>query len=175
MLFTFTLLCVPLAARAAGLTTTLPAWLFLAGILVALVRVDLREHRLPDRLVLAGLAGGGALLALASAHHPQRLVRAALASGATGAAMITLALAVPGGLGLGDAKLAALLGGYLGWQGWGQVLCGLGTGFALGGAGALALLATRRAQWCSEIAFGPALCLGALAVAARHGPPMVPV
>ncbi|MEX2520692.1 MAG: A24 family peptidase, partial [Paracoccaceae bacterium] len=65
----------------------------------------------------------------------------------------------PGALGRGDAKLFGAIGAFLGWAALPEAaLAG-----ALGGIG-FALLRHRSAAAQAEIAFGPALILGALAV-----------
>ena len=55
---------------------------------------------------------------------------------------LVLALISPRSIGMGDAKLAALLGLYLGWLGWGLVLRGA-AGFVV--QAVLAVLAARHA------------------------------
>ena len=86
------------------------------------------------------------------------------------AGMLALAVLVAPRLGLGDVKLVGLLSGYLGWVGWEEVVTGLAAGFLLGSVIALWAVVRGRGGWRTEIAFGPALMVGALAVAARHGP-----
>ena len=160
------------AVAAAGWTAALPAWLFLAAVLVVLARTDLAGHRLPDRVLLVGYAGAAGTLTAAAAVEvePERLVRAGLAAGLTLLAALGLAVAVAPRLGLGDVKLAGLLGGYLGWLGWAEVVTGLAAGFLVGSVVGVLVVARRRGGWGTEIALGPALMVGALAVAARHGP-----
>jgi leader peptidase (prepilin peptidase) / N-methyltransferase len=160
------------ACVAGGWTAALPAWWFLTGVLVVLARVDLAEHRLPDRVLLIGYVGGaGSLTAAALVEgEPGRLARTGLAAVASFAGMLGLALPVAPRLGLGDVKLVGLLGGYLGWFGWVEVVTGLAAGFLLGSMVGIWAVVRRRGGWRTEIAFGPALMLGALAVAARHGP-----
>ena len=75
---------------------------------------------------------------------------------------LVLALIAPSGLAMGDVKLAALLGLYLGWIGWNAVVIGGATGFVVQAAAALVLLATRRIGLRGELPFGPAMLLGAL-------------
>jgi len=75
-----------------------------------------------------------------------------------------LALASPGGLGMGDVKLAALLGLYLGWLGWAAVVLGALAGFVVQAVVALALLAARRIGLRGELPFGPAMLAGAALV-----------
>jgi leader peptidase (prepilin peptidase)/N-methyltransferase len=147
-----------------GLTWDLPAFLQLAAAGVLLAVVDLRHRLLPDRVVVPSLGAGALLLAVAAAAGdawPQ-LPRAALAALVLFAAYLALALVSPGGMGMGDVKLAALLGLHLGWLGWGAVVLGAAAGFAVQSVVALGLLATRRVGLRSELPFGPAMLLGAL-------------
>ena len=62
---------------------------------------------------------------------------------------------------MGDVKLAALLGLYLGWIGWGAVVVGAAAGFVIQALLALVLLAGRRIGLRGELPFGPAMLLGA--------------
>lgn len=130
---------------------------------VLLVVVDVASHRLPD-VVTAPTAVALLLgLAVAAALGPDWgvLVRAVLAGLALGTAFLLLALASPRAIGLGDVKLAALLGVFLGWFGWGTVLTGVVATFVLGGLAALTLMAAGRASRTTALAFGPWLVLGA--------------
>jgi leader peptidase (prepilin peptidase) / N-methyltransferase len=67
---------------------------------------------------------------------------------------------------MGDVKLAGILGLYLGWLGWGQLIAGAFLAFLLGSLVGLALMAARRAGLKSRIPFGPFMLLGALAAIA---------
>jgi leader peptidase (prepilin peptidase)/N-methyltransferase len=171
-LLLFGVILVVAACTAAGWTAALPAWLWLAAVLFVLARVDLAEHRLPDRVLLIGSVGGATSMTVAALVEcqPGRLVRTGTAAVAAIAGMLALAVLVAPRLGLGDVKLAGLLGGYLGWLGWEEVVTGLAAGFLLGSAVGMWAVGRRRRGWRTEIAFGPALMVGALVVAARHGP-----
>jgi leader peptidase (prepilin peptidase) / N-methyltransferase len=141
-------------------------YLALVGTLLA--AVDLRTHRLPDRLVLPGAAGVLLLLLLAAATQGAwtTLGRAVVAALVSLVGYFLLALLRAGGLGLGDVKLGGLLGVWLGWFGWSHVVGGVLAAFGLGGLVALALLLTRRVSRSSAIAFGPWMVLGAAATTA---------
>ena len=132
---------------------------------VVLAVVDLEVHRLPDRLVLPAYPVAAVLLTVSAltVGEPAALLRALTCAGAGVAAFLAAALLSPGaqGLGLGDVKLAGVLGGLLGWWGWSDALVGLLSGFALGAVITLLLLATRRVQRGGAIALGPAMLLGA--------------
>lgn len=115
-----------------GWSAAAPAYL-LFGAAAAVVSVsDLRSRRVPNRAVIAVWAGGAALLAAAGAVDGAfgPLARAGIASGALAAFYLALALAFPGGAGMGDVKWAAVVGLYLGWVSWSAVFLGAMTGFA---------------------------------------------
>jgi leader peptidase (prepilin peptidase)/N-methyltransferase len=133
---------------------------------VALGFVDVAVHRLPDRLVAVALVGAFALFALAVATGTpaHRLLVATLCALGAGAGYFVLVFAVPTGMGLGDAKLAVLVGLVTGWYGVVAALYAIFVGFLLAGLTAVALLAARRVSRRDHIAHGPFMLLGALVV-----------
>ncbi len=148
-----------------GLHLVLIAYLYLAAISVALALIDIDVHRLPDALTLpsypvaAVLLTGGAL----AAHEPFDLARAAIGGAALFALYAVLWFVYPKGMGLGDVKLAGVLGMYLGYLGWGTLAVGTFFGFALGGVLGVTLMAIGRATRKSKIPFGPFMLSGAMA------------
>ena len=154
-----------------GWSAQLPAWLWLAVVGLLLAFVDLRTRLLPNRVLLPGAVGALVLLTVAAAAEGgwPDLGRAVLAGAASFGALLVLALIAPSGMGMGDVKLAGLLGLYLGWLGWPVVLSGLFLGFLLQAGAGLALIAVRRAGRRTELPFGPALITGALAAALLAG------
>jgi leader peptidase (prepilin peptidase)/N-methyltransferase len=149
-----------------GLSPELPAFLCLAGAGVLLAVIDVRHRLLPDRVVLPSLGIGALMLAGAALVHGNwtALARAAAAALLLFLVFLVLALIAPSGLGMGDVKLAALLGLYLGWLGWGAVVVGAAAGFVVQALLALLLLAARRIGLRGELPFGPAMLLGAVLV-----------
>jgi leader peptidase (prepilin peptidase)/N-methyltransferase len=147
-----------------GLTPTLPAYLYLAAIAVALAMIDLDVYRLPDAIVLPSYVVGPLLLAPAvvAGGDWRSAARGLIAMAALWLCYFAIALLYPGGMGFGDVKLAGLLGLYLGWLGWSSVVVGAFAGFLLGGLAGVALLLTRRAGRKSAIPFGPAMLAGAM-------------
>ncbi|WP_428830342.1 prepilin peptidase [Cellulomonas endometrii] len=144
----------------------LPALAYLAAVSVALALIDLDVHRLPDVIVLPSYPVAAVLLALASWNPGQvadwgALGRAFLAGAALLVFYLVVLVVYPKGMGLGDVKLAGVLGMYLGWVGWGAVLVGWFATFLLGGLFAVSLLVSGRAQKGSGIPFGPWMLLGA--------------
>ncbi len=110
-----------------------------------------RSGSAPSLLALASWASGdwGALL------------RAVIGSAGLFALYFVIAFISPRGMGMGDVKLAAVLGLYLGWLGWGPLAVGAFAAFLLGGVFAVALLIARRARRGTAIPFGPWMIAGA--------------
>jgi leader peptidase (prepilin peptidase) / N-methyltransferase len=158
-----TALLFALAALRSELSWELPAFLFLAAAGVLLGVIDLQHRLLPNRVVVPalGIAVGLLLLAAAAEQDWAALLRAGLGAVVLFAVFLVLALIAPSGLGMGDVKLAALLGLYLGWVGWHAVVIGAAGGFVVQALVALSLLATRRIGLRGELPFGPAMLLGA--------------
>lgn len=162
------------ALAGAGAAVLADGWLQLATFAAlglgcaVLVAVDLDCHRLPDVVAIPTAAALVAGLALVSAQQGQwdPLGRALAAGVVVGLAFLALALISPRSLGLGDVKLAGLLGIFLGWFGWTAVLVGVVATFLLGGLAAVVLLAFARASRSTALAFGPWLVLGAAAAVA---------
>lgn len=132
---------------------------------VRLSVVDIRSHLLPNRIIFPACAAAGPVLVLACllAGDPGAAVRTVLAALALGAFYLGLRLLHPAGMGLGDVKLALLLGLYLGFLGWGHLLYGTVAAFLLGGIWGVGLIMTRRGNAKTQIPFGPFMLGGALA------------
>ena len=77
-------------------------------------------------------------------------------------AALVLALIAPAGLGLGDVKFSAVIGGLLGWFGWHHVAMGTVLGFTINGVVALVVLLVVRGGRRMQIPFGPSMVLGAV-------------
>jgi len=152
-----------------------PALLYLAAVSVALTLIDLDVQRLPDAIVLPSYPVALALLALASwnptgAPDWGALLRALAGGAVLLAGYFVLVLVYPRGMGLGDVKLAGLLGLYLAWAGWAELAVGAFAAFVLGGVVAVALLVTGRARRGSGIPFGPWMLAGAWVGLVLGGP-----
>jgi leader peptidase (prepilin peptidase)/N-methyltransferase len=139
----------------------LVAFLYLASVSMALALIDLDTHTLPNKIVLPAYPVAAVLLTAAAliSNEPSRLVSAASGAAALFALYLILAIISPGGMGLGDVKLAGLLGLYLGYLGYGPLIVGAFGAVLLGGIFGLALLATRKAGRRSSIPFGPWMLL----------------
>jgi leader peptidase (prepilin peptidase)/N-methyltransferase len=154
-----------------GWSADLPAWAWFLAVGLLLGVIDLREKLLPNRVLLPGVVGTALLLALAAAVDDawDSLLRAVLAGVVSFAVLLVMALIAPSGMGMGDVKLAGLIGLVLGWLGWPVVLLGFLLGFLVQAVVGLALLAVRRAGRRTELPFGPALLAGALVAALISG------
>jgi leader peptidase (prepilin peptidase)/N-methyltransferase len=156
-----------------GWAAALPAFLYLGCVGVALAMIDLDTKRLPNVLVLPSYVVGGLLLLVAAAidHSFDSYLRAWIAAFALFTFYLVLWLVYPKGMGLGDVKLAGVLGLYLGWLGWGVLVVGGFTGFLLGGLVGGGLMIAKRAGRKSQVPFGPFMLAGAL-VAIVIGQPL---
>jgi leader peptidase (prepilin peptidase)/N-methyltransferase len=152
-----------LGALRFGPSWELPAFLFLAGAGMLLAVIDLQHRLLPNRVVIPSVVIGAALLSLAAAGAGEwpSLLRALIAAATLFVVFLVLALISPRSMGMGDVKLAGLLGLFLGWLGWGAVVLGAAAGFVVQAVVALVLLAGRRIGVKGELPFGPAMLLGA--------------
>ena len=138
-------------------------YLWLGAVSIALTAIDLETHRLPNVLVLPGYAVVAITLGVPAllAGSGERAGTAAAGAGILFGAYLILALAWPGGMGLGDVKLAGVLGAFLGFSGWGALAVGAFSAFLLGGLVSLILLAARVVTRQSGIPFGPWMIAGA--------------
>jgi leader peptidase (prepilin peptidase)/N-methyltransferase len=126
-------------------------------IVVPAALIDLEHRIIPNTLTALGAVAALALgLALDPSGEPQRLIAAACAGGF----LLVAALAYPGGMGMGDVKLAAVMGLFLGRAVAPAILIALLAGVLVGGL----IIARKGAQEGRKTAvpFGPFLALGAL-------------
>jgi leader peptidase (prepilin peptidase)/N-methyltransferase len=149
-----------------GTSAELPAYLVLAVAGIQLARIDILHHLLPNRLVLPLLGAGLLLLTFpaAVAGEAGNLLR-----GVTGAVTLfvlylILGLTSRNGIGMGDVKLAAPLGLYLGYLGWSQLFYGGALGFVAGGIASVVLVLKNRGNKPKEVAYGPSMLAAGLAV-----------
>ena len=153
--------CAAFAARF-GSALSLLAFLLLAVLGVQLARIDVALHLLPNPLVLMLLAGGLLLLLLPGifAKQSDAFLRAVLGADILFAGYLVLGLISPGGIGMGDVKLAAPVGLYLGYLGWSHLLYGGLLGFVLNGIVTVFVLGRKGRNKATEGAHGPSM-LGA--------------
>jgi len=119
--------------------------------------IDLEYRIIPNRITALGAVVAVVLgLALDPAGEPERLIAGAGAGGF----LLLAALAYPGGMGMGDVKLAGMMGLFLGSAVAPALLIALVAGVALG----VVVIYRKGAQAGRKTAvpFGPFLALGAL-------------
>jgi leader peptidase (prepilin peptidase)/N-methyltransferase len=147
-----------------GYDAALPAFLYFAAIGIALALIDFDTKRLPNAIVLPSYPVGLVLLGVAAIaqHDGGGYLRALLGLVALYGFYFALAWIYPSGMGFGDVKLAGVLGLYLGWLGWGELIVGAFLGFAFGSVVGIGLLAVRRAGRKTHLPFGPFMIAGAV-------------
>ena len=128
--------------------------------------IDITTHRLTRSVTMRAAFIGGPLLSIAAIANnlPGKIGVMVLSFTATLLTFMTLSLASKRGIGAGDVRLAAVVAMFLGYLGAQYVFQGLALGFVLGGLVALLLLIGRKATRNTRIAFGPYICIGAMAV-----------
>ena len=141
--------------------------LVLVLLLVPITLIDLDHRIIPNRLVLIGAIAAPALVA---ATQPDALPEHAIAAVAAGGFFLVAVLAYPRGMGMGDVKLAFVLGLFLGRDVGPALFVALLAGTVVGAA----VIARKGAAEGRKTAvpFGPFLALGAI-VALFAGDAMV--
>jgi leader peptidase (prepilin peptidase) / N-methyltransferase len=135
------------------------------GVLLAVALIDAEHRIVPNAVVYPSLIlFSAAVLVGAVLGRGLSLSGAGLGLLLFGIGTLAVALVRPGGLGMGDVKLAALMGLVLGSLGLRFVAVAAGLGILLGGIGGLAALAAGHSRK-STIPFGPYLAAGAIAAA----------
>jgi leader peptidase (prepilin peptidase)/N-methyltransferase len=128
--------------------------LVFVAVLVAVTVTDLERRIIPNKILLAGAVAG---LAIVAATDPGSLPERALAALAASGLLFAAALAYPRGMGLGDVKLAAAMGLFLGRDIGPAMLIALLAGSLVG----LTMIARHGAAARKRaIPFGPFLALG---------------
>lgn len=152
-------------ARHAGRTTWLGLIFVLA--LVVITRIDLQHRIIPNRIVGALALAAVILTAVFEPHLlPERLI----AGAAAGGFLLVAVLAYPSGMGMGDVKLAAVMGLVLGRGVAVALLVALLAG-TLVGIGVMVRHGVARGRKMA-IPFGPFLALGGV-VGLFAGPALV--
>ena len=136
-------------------------------VLVVLAGIDLATRRLPNVITVPTATAAIVLRALFERSHLGEIL---LSCAIAFLAFFAVSVVLRGGLGMGDVKLAGMLGAILGWPAFDA----LAIGIVVGGVVSLALVAFSRAGLQTAFAYGPCLALGgAVAILAIHHPPLV--
>jgi leader peptidase (prepilin peptidase)/N-methyltransferase len=118
----------------------LKGWVFVT-LLIVLSMIDLEHRLLPDRLTFPGAALGILLSVVAPLNRPEiaslgthgvvdAIAQSVLGMIAGGGILLIIAMIVPAGMGMGDVKLLAMIGAFVGLKALGP---GLFIGFVVGG------------------------------------------
>jgi leader peptidase (prepilin peptidase)/N-methyltransferase len=130
--------------------------LVFVAVLAAVTLTDLERRVIPNAVLLAGAL---ICIPLVAVTDSASLVERAIAAAGAGGFMLALALAYPRGMGMGDVKLAALMGLYLGSAVVPALVIAAFSGTLVG----LALMASRGSGARKlAIPFGPFLALGSV-------------
>jgi leader peptidase (prepilin peptidase)/N-methyltransferase len=136
------------------------AWLGLAFVLllVPVTLIDLDHRIIPNRLMLLGTV---ASIAIVLVTRREALTEHLIAAAAAGGFLLVAALAYPSGMGMGDVKLAGVMGLFLGRAVAPAMLIALVAGSLVGAA----IIARKGAKEGRKTAipFGPYLAFGGLA------------
>jgi leader peptidase (prepilin peptidase)/N-methyltransferase len=141
--------------------------LALVAVLVPVALIDYDHRIIPNKLTLpAAIVAIGIGLATRPAGVPEQLISGAAAGGF----LLVFALAYPRGMGMGDVKLAAVLGLFLGRSVAVAMLSGVLIGAIVGGVvmARVGVSAGRK----TAVPFGPFLALGGV-IALLVGPEIV--
>jgi leader peptidase (prepilin peptidase)/N-methyltransferase len=152
-----------LAAAVLFAVTTVVLWhdpaqlamgLVFVATLVAITITDLERRIIPNRILLVSAVIG---VVLAAGLDPSSLSERAIAAASAGGLLLLAVFAYPRGMGMGDVKLAAVMGLYLG----AAVAPALLIGFAVGAVVGIAMIVRDGASARKRaIPFGPFLALG---------------
>jgi leader peptidase (prepilin peptidase) / N-methyltransferase len=122
--------------------------------LTAITLTDLEQRIIPNKILIVAAVLG---VAIAAIGDPGSLPERAIAAAAAGGLLFLAALAYPRGMGMGDVKLAAVMGLFLGRNVGPAILVALLAGSLVG----LAMIARHGAAARKRaIPFGPFLALG---------------
>lgn len=134
--------------------TELALGLVFVTTLVAVTLTDLERRIIPNKILIVAAVIG---LAIAAVGDPASLPERAIAAAGAGGLFFLAALAYPRGMGLGDVKLAAVMGLFLGRDVAPAIFVALLAGSVVG----LAMMAREGSRARKRaIPFGPFLALG---------------
>lgn len=128
--------------------------LVFVAVLVAVTLTDLERRIIPNKILAVGAV---LAVAIAAVADPGSLAERAIAAAAAGGLLFAAALAYPQGMGLGDVKLAATMGLFLGRAVAPAILVALLAGALFG---LVAIARDGAAARKRAIPFGPFLALG---------------
>jgi len=150
-----------------GPSLLLGSRLVLGCILIVLFAIDLEHHLLPNVITLPGIAAGLAFSVVTDPGWLDALIGIVVGGGLLWAvAEIYYRVRGEEGLGMGDVKMLAMIGAFVGWK---LTLVTLMMASFSGSILGVFLIATRRGGMKYALPFGTFLAMGA-ALAATVGP-----
>jgi leader peptidase (prepilin peptidase)/N-methyltransferase len=143
-------------------------WTILAGFIAATF-IDFEHYIIPNEITVGGAVTGLVVSALYPALHGASTILGGLGWSVLGVFVgggTLLTVAILGekifkkeAMGMGDVKLLAAIGAFLGWQ---AALFSVFASSLVGGVVGLTLVATGGKEWSSRIPYGPHIVLGAV-------------
>jgi len=141
--------------------------LVLVGVLVPIALIDLEHRVIPNKLTAPA---AGAAIAIGLALNPAGVPEQLIAGAAAAAFLLVFVLAYPRGMGMGDVKLAGVLGLFLGRSVAVAILAGVLLGTVVG-AVVMARVGVKQGRK-TAVPFGPFMAVGGV-VALLAGPAIV--
>jgi leader peptidase (prepilin peptidase) / N-methyltransferase len=154
------------AALTRGVDDDLALWLPFAAMLIAVAGIDLDHRIIPNKILLPAATWG---MVATTLFRPDNIDDALIAGGIAFSALLLTALIYPAGMGMGDVKLAGVMGIYLG----SAVAPAMLVGFLAGSVVGLLVIAREGKDARKKgIPFGPFLAFGGL-IGLYWGPELV--
>jgi leader peptidase (prepilin peptidase)/N-methyltransferase len=154
------------AALTRGVDDDLALWLPFAAMLIAVAGIDLDHRIIPNKILLPAAIWG---LVATIAFRPDNIDDSLIAGGIAFSALLLAALVYPAGMGMGDVKLAGVMGIYLG----SGVAPAMLAAFLAGSLVGLLIIAREGSDARKKgVPFGPFLAFGGL-VGLYWGPELV--
>jgi leader peptidase (prepilin peptidase)/N-methyltransferase len=141
--------------------------LVLVAVLVPVALIDFEQRIIPNKIMLPAAI---AAVAIGLATRPAGVLEQLIAAAAAGGFLLLFALAYPRGMGMGDVKLAAVLGLFLGRSVAVALLSGVLAGTVIG-LFVIARLGVEKGRK-TAVPFGPFLAIGG-AIGLLAGPAIV--
>jgi leader peptidase (prepilin peptidase) / N-methyltransferase len=139
-----------------GVNDDLAVWLPFAAVLIAITFIDLDHRIIPNKIVVPAAIWG---LIATILFRPDNIDDSLIAGGAAFLFLFVAAVVYPAGMGMGDVKLAGVMGIYLG----SSVAPAMLIGFLVGSVVGIAIMAREgREARKKAVPFGPFLALGGL-------------
>jgi leader peptidase (prepilin peptidase)/N-methyltransferase len=154
------------AALTRGVDDDLALWLPFAAMLIAVAGIDLDHRIIPNKILLPAAIWG---IVGTTIFRPDNIDDSLIAGGIAFMALFLAAVAYPAGLGMGDVKLAGVMGIYLG----SAVAPAMLAAFLAGSIVGVVIIAREGADARKKgVPFGPFLALGGL-IGLYWGPELV--